>query len=197
MVFAEKSLLYYALAYLIGSVPFGYIFTKVFTQKDVRQFGSGSVGATNALRSGSKLAGLATLIGDTAKAWGGLALIQNIGASADETAVSGIFLVIGHCWPLWLRFKGGKGIAVFLGILFNYDVYPYTMTLVGLIPAIIIIKATRLSSLGTLTGVSLSLGYGLYTQQLILPHPGIIYALILWQHRANIKRLIQGKEGRI
>ncbi|USO01024.1 MAG: glycerol-3-phosphate acyltransferase [Alphaproteobacteria bacterium] len=189
--------LYYILAYFIGAIPFGYIFTKVLTHKDIRRFGSGSVGATNALRSGSTLAGIATLACDTAKAYGCLAFLKHIGANVHEIGFSGIILIIGHCWPLWLGFKGGKGIAVFLGIIFTHDYFPYAMTLLGVIPALIIIKATRLSSLGTLTGISLSLGYGLYAQHIAFLYGGIMYALIIWQHRGNIQRLVYAEEGRI
>ncbi len=196
-VYSYDSLTFYAIAYFMGSIPFGYIFTKLLTGKDVRTLGSGSVGATNALRSGSKIAALATLIADTAKAYAALRLLKWLGASVDQRAMAMMFIAAGHCWPLWLGFKGGKGIGIFLGILLYRDHAPYIMTLAGIIPGIAIIVATRMSSLGTLTGISLSFIYGLYANQLSLFHTGIVYLIILWQHRENIYRLLTGKERRI
>ena len=108
------------LSYLIGSIPFGFILTKYFLKKDIRDIGSGNIGATNALRTGNKLLGYGTLILDISKAVLTLIIIKF--NYSEYIFVSSLCIFIGHVFPIWLKFKGGKGVATYLGILFCIDI---------------------------------------------------------------------------
>ena len=112
------------LSYLIGSIPFGYILTKFFLKKDIREIGSGNIGATNALRTGNKFIGYSTLILDISKAV--LVLIFIKINYPEYIYVSSLCIFIGHVFPLWLKFKGGKGVATYLGILFCINIDEYS-----------------------------------------------------------------------
>lgn len=181
-------------AYLLGSVPFGLVVTKVFGLGDPRQIGSGNIGATNVLRTGSKSAGALTLLLDGAK--GAVAvLIARAVAGEDAAQLAALLAFIGHCYPVWLKFKGGKGVATFLGVLLAL-VWP-----VGLLVCatwLAAVALTRISSMGALVCASSStlwmllLGRG---EALLL---GMILTLmVFYRHRANISRLRAGQEPKV
>ena len=108
-------------SYLLGSIPFGLILSKIFLKKDIRQSGSGNIGATNVLRSGNRILGFLTLILDGLKSY--LAVIITIGFFSDYFFLSSVLVFLGHLFPIWLKFKGGKGVATYLGILFALNFY--------------------------------------------------------------------------
>ena len=177
-------------SYLMGSIPFGLILTKVFLKKDIREIGSGNIGATNALRTGNKLIGYSTLILDILKAVIPVLYVKiNF---PDAVYVSALFAFIGHVFPVWLKFKGGKGVATYVGILFSLNI------IYGLVFGIcwlIIFFISKYSSLASLIG---SLSIPVY----ILILEGlenvffyiIMFILIFFTHRENIKRLKNKEE---
>jgi len=194
----DQILLFSALsvaAYLLGSVPFGLIFTKISGRGDIRGIGSGNIGATNVLRTGSrKLAGL-TLIFDAGKGAVAVAVAGHF-AGSQMAAVAGLLVVAGHCFPIWLKFVGGKGVATSLAVFATLD-----LRLGGLFVLVWLVTAwlSRFSSLAALcavlavtTGSFFLLDDGL-TQIIIL----LLSALVWTRHHANIGRLLNGTETKI
>ena len=177
-------------SYLLGSIPFGFILTKVFLKKDIREIGSGNIGATNALRTGNKLIGYSTLILDVLKAVIPVLYVKI--HFTDAVYISALCAFIGHVFPIWLKFKGGKGVATYLGILFSLNII---FGLVFGICWLIIFFISKYSSLASLIG---SLSIPLY----ILIMKGseniffyvIMLILIFFTHRENIKRLKNKEE---
>ncbi len=177
-------------SYLMGSIPFGFILTKFFLKKDIREIGSGNIGATNALRTGNKLLGYSTLLLDVLKA---VIPILYVKINFPELIyISALCAFLGHVFPIWLKFKGGKGVATYVGILFSLNII---FGLVFGICWLIIFFITKYSSLASLVG---SLSIPLYV--LILDRTenvlffGIMFILIFFTHRENIKRLKNKEE---
>jgi glycerol-3-phosphate acyltransferase PlsY len=180
--------------YLFGSIPFGLILTRVAGTGDIRAIGSGNIGATNVLRTGHKGLAAVTLLGDMLKGTAAV-LVMNWLAGSDAALVAGLGAVIGHVFPLWLRFKGGKGVATYIGVLIAVA-WPVAAAF-GVIWAAVA-ALTRYSSLSGLvasaaTPVLLWLFTGGKPALLFL----VLTALIFVMHRANIARLIAGTESRI
>lgn len=180
-------------AYLLGSVPFGLLLTRLFGAGDLRSIGSGNIGATNVLRTGRKGLAAATLLLDLAK--GAAAVLLARAYVPGTEALAAFAAVIGHCYPLWLRFSGGKGVATTMGVALGLA-WP-----IGLAYAVVwlgMLAATRISSLGGLCAVIAApiaaqlLGYPAYA-----PVLAAIALLVIWLHRANIARLRAGTEPRI
>ena len=178
------------ISYLMGSIPFGLILTKIFLKKDIREIGSGNIGATNALRTGNKLIGYSTLILDVLKAILPVLYVKiNL---PDAVYVSALCAFIGHVFPVWLKFKGGKGVATYLGILFSLNVI---FGLVFGICWLIIFFISKYSSLASLIG-SLSIPvYILFMERSEnVFFYVIMFILIFFTHRENIKRLKNKEE---
>jgi len=180
------------ISYLMGSIPFGFILTKIFLKKDIRDIGSGNIGATNALRSGNKLIGYTTLILDISKAI--IPVIYTKINFPELIFVASLCAFLGHVFPFWLKFKGGKGVATYVGILFSINI------LFGLIFAIswvITFVLSKYSSLSSLVG-SLSIpAYLLITGQTNnVIFFIIMFVLIFFTHRENVKRLINKEESK-
>ena len=178
------------LSYFLGSIPFGYILTKIFLKKDIRNIGSGNIGATNVLRTGSKSIGYATLILDLSKAILPMILIKM--TNNEYLFLVGFCIFIGHVFPLWLKFKGGKGIATYIGILFciNYSLGLIFITIWVVI--FIIFKYSSLSSL--ISSLLLPFFSFFFIKQDNLYFFVIMFILIFFTHRENIKRLINKTE---
>ena len=179
-------------SYLMGSVPFGLILTKIFLKKDTREIGSGNIGATNALRSGNKLIGYLTLILDIAKAI--IPVIYVKINYLDLIYIASLCAFLGHVFPIWLKFKGGKGVATYVGILFSINII---LGLIFVISWAFIFLLFRYSSLSSIIG-SLSVPiYILITGQI---NDTIFFAtmfiLIFFTHRENIKRLKNKEESK-
>ena len=178
------------ISYLMGSIPFGLILTKIFLKKDIREIGSGNIGATNALRTGNKLIGYSTLILDVLKAVIPVLFVKI--NSPDAIYISALCAFIGHVFPVWLKFKGGKGVATYVGILFSLNII---FGLVFGVSWLIIFFISKYSSLASLIG---SLSIPVY----ILIVEGsenvffylIMLILIFFTHRENIKRLKNKEE---
>ncbi|WP_226554518.1 glycerol-3-phosphate 1-O-acyltransferase PlsY [Celeribacter naphthalenivorans] len=182
------------LAYLLGSIPFGIVMARLFGLGDLRQIGSGNIGATNVLRTGNKLAAFLTLLGDSGK--GALAVILARALLGEQlVGIAGLFAMLGHLYPVFLRFKGGKGVATFLGTLLALSL-PVGLLACGtwLLVAVI----TRYSSLSALIAALLApiytaFFYHLHGAILVL----ILTGLIFYKHRENIARLKAGTETKI
>jgi acyl phosphate:glycerol-3-phosphate acyltransferase len=179
-------------AYFIGSVPFGLIFAWLAGAGDVRKVGSGNIGATNVLRTGSKVAAGATLLFDAGKGIVAVLLAQQTFALPPFLAVAALGAFIGHLYPVWLGFKGGKGVATFIGIAFalNFEVAMFTAA-----SWIVVARATRYSSLAALVSSALTPVYfGIFGETLWAALTAVLALMIFASHRANIVRLARGEE---
>ena len=179
-------------SYLMGSIPFGLILTKIFLKKDIREIGSGNIGATNALRTGNKLIGYSTLLLDITKA-----IIPVIYVKInyhDLIYIASLCVFLGHVFPIWLKFKGGKGVATYVGILFSINI------LLGLIFVAswgIVFLLFRYSSLSSIIGSMSVPIYILITGQINNAiFFAIMFILIFFTHRENIKRLKNKEESK-
>ena len=179
------------ISYLLGSIPFGLLLTKFFLNKDIRNIGSGNIGATNVLRSGSKLLGYTTLILDILKAIVPVIYIKY--NHADLIYISSLSIFLGHVFPIWLKFKGGKGVATYVGILFSINL------IYGLffgITWILIFLISKYSSLASLAGsLSIPIYLLIFNENQILFFV-IMFVLIFYTHRENIKRLKNKEESK-
>ena len=180
------------ISYLIGSIPFGFLLTKIFLKKDIREIGSGNIGATNALRTGNKLIGYSTLALDIGKA---VILLLIIKFNFSEYLfISSIAIFLGHVFPIWLKFKGGKGVATYVGILFCINIYLAVIFIIVWFVVFVMSKYSSLASIMASLFVPLSsyfllndINYYFYI---------ILFFLILITHRENIKRLKNNTESK-
>ena len=176
-------------SYLFGSIPFGYLFTKILLKKDIRNVGSGNIGATNVLRTGNKSLGYLTLILDIAKAVVPVIYIKF--NYPDLVYISALCAFLGHLFPIWLKFKGGKGVATFVGILISINIY-YALVF-GIVWTLTFL-ISRYSSLSSLfASISIPI-YLLIVNQNNIIFFIIMFVLIFYTHRENIKRLINKEE---
>ena len=180
------------ISYLIGSIPFGFLLTKLFLKKDIRNIGSGNIGATNVLRTGNKSIGYATLILDVLKAIIPVIFVKIY--FVEFLYVASLCVFLGHVFPIWLKFKGGKGVATYVGILSCINVY------LGIIFGIvwfITFFIFKYSSLSSLIG-SLSIpiiNFFIFKEEVIFFFV-IMFVLIFYTHRENIKRLLNHTESK-
>jgi glycerol-3-phosphate acyltransferase PlsY len=183
-----------AFGYLLGSIPFGLLFTRLGGKGDIRDIGSGNIGATNVLRAGSKILALATLLADAAKGGLAVALIWRLG-SDTAAYMAGAAAFIGHLFPVWLDFKGGKGVAVFIGAMLMLS--PLT-GIAFLIIWLVMAIASRISSLSAIAALIASLPILVFLGEAdIARFAALMVALSLWAHRDNIVRLRNGTEPKI
>lgn len=183
-----------AFGYLLGSIPFGLLFTRLGGKGDIRDIGSGNIGATNVLRSGSKVLALATLIADAVKGGLAVALIWRMG-SDTAAYVAGLAAFIGHLFPVWLDFKGGKGVAVFIGAILIMS--PLT-GLMFLAVWVLVALVFRTSSLSAIIALILTVPFlTLLGESDTAVFVAFMVALSLWAHRENIARLRAGTEPKI
>lgn len=187
-------LIWAVIGYLLGSVPFGMIITKLFGLGNLREIGSGNIGATNVLRTGSKPAAAATLILDGGK--GAVAvLLARAMVGEDAAQVAGLMAFFGHCFPVWLKFKGGKGVATFLGLMLSLA-WP-----VGIACCATWLAGAYLSRISSVGALVAALSSPVWMLLLGYPHGmalAIILTLIVFvRHAANIRRILSGKEPRI
>ena len=180
------------ISYLMGSIPFGYILTKIFLKKDIREIGSGNIGATNALRTGNKLIGYSTLLLDVMKA---ILPVLYVKVNHPELIyIASLCAFLGHVFPVWLKFKGGKGVATYVGILFTINILLGFIFCVSWLLIFLISKYSSLSSLiGSLTIPLYIFFNDQMTNALFF---GIMFVLIFYTHRENIKRLKNKEESK-
>ena len=178
--------------YLLGAIPFGLILTKIFLKKDVRKIGSGNIGATNVLRTGSKIVGYSTLILDILKSVVPIIYIKI--NYPDLIYISSLSVFLGHVFPIWLKFKGGKGVATYFGLLFCINFY---LGIIFIISWLLIFFISKFSSLSSIVA-SLSIPIFVflnsdYKNEYFFT---IMLVLILFTHRENVKRLINKDESK-
>jgi acyl phosphate:glycerol-3-phosphate acyltransferase len=189
-------LIYLALGYLIGSLPFAVIVSKLFGLADPRSFGSGNPGATNVLRTGNKAAAALTLLGDASKGWLAMLVAAILGADETAFALTGLTAFLGHVFPVFLKFRGGKGVATAIGVLIGLDGWlALGAALVWLATALI----SRYSSLAAIVAacVTPALAYLRHDIGEISLVVGLMCLILVWRHRGNIGRLIAGTENKI
>jgi len=180
-------------SYLLGSIPFGILVSKVFGLGNLRDIGSGNIGATNVLRTGNKLAALITLILDGLK--GALVVVVARFISEDAAITASIFVIIGHIYPVWLRFSGGKGVATFIGAILALS---FVTGLLVCFIWIIIALIFRYSSLSAIvSSASAPIGIFLFYDNEALVVTLFMTVLIWYRHKDNIRRLIDGSEAKI
>ena len=176
--------------YLMGSIPFGFILTKIFLKKDIRKIGSGNIGATNALRTGNKIIGYSTLILDILKAVAPVIYVKIF--YQDLLYIASLCIFLGHVFPVWLKFKGGKGVATYVGILFAINFY---LGIVFTISWFVTFFVSKFSSLSSLVGaLSVPVYLLILTQIDQVIFFTIMFVLIFFTHRENIKRLKNKEE---
>ena len=182
------------MGYLLGSIASGMILARVMNLGDLRSIGSGNIGATNVLRTGNKLAAALTLLFDGAKGAVAVLIARKIGGE-DAAQIAGLAAFIGHCYPVWLGFKGGKGVATFLGLWLALA-WPVGLAccVVWLLTALI----TRISSLSALVAAASALIWAIVFDRAETVLLGaLVVVLVFWRHRSNIARLVNGTEPRI
>lgn len=189
----SELLLALALGYLLGSIPFGLVLTRLAGKGDVRDIGSGNIGATNVLRTGSKLLAAATLILDCLKATAAILIAGRLWPGTENFAAAGA--LVGHLYPVWLKFKGGKGVATLLGILIPLlpvGAAIYAAVWIGLLLLV------RISSVaGMVAALSAPVSAAILGEQLLLPMFLAFALLVVWKHKANIARLKAGTEPKV
>lgn len=187
-------ILWAVLGYLLGAIPFGIVIARALGLGDLRKIGSGNIGATNVLRTGNKPAALATLILDSLKGAAAVLIARQF-AGEDAAQLAGLCAFLGHCFPVWLGFKGGKGVATFLGLLLGLA---FPLGLAACATWVVGAVLTRISSASALLAAALSpvLAWGLGYPSMVLLC--VVLAVIVWgRHHANIARILKGEEPRI
>ncbi len=191
---ATQLILWAAVGYLMGSVPFGMIVARIMGLGNLRQIGSGNIGATNVLRTGNKLAAALTLLLDAAKGAVAVLLARNL-AGEDAAQIAALCAFVGHCYPVWLGFKGGKGVATFLGLLLALD---WRVGVACCLSWLVAALIWRVSSMAALFAAAVST---IWMVTLGYPHAfmlGVVLTLLVfWRHRANISRIRAGTEPKI
>jgi len=185
-------------AYLLGSIPFGYILVRLVRHEDIRAIGSGNIGATNVLRSGAKGLGLATLLLDLGKAFLAVEIAKLLAPGNFDLAVAAaVAAVLGHCFPIWLRFRGGKGVASALGVFLALT-WPSALCILAVFIAIVAL--TRFVSLASITAAATLPVFALFfvPQRSLIVVAGFLFlaVLIIAKHHQNIRRLLAGTENR-
>ena len=180
------------ISYLMGSIPFGFILTKIFLKKDIREIGSGNIGATNALRTGNKLIGYSTLLLDVIKA---ILPVLYVKINHPELIyIASLCAFLGHVFPVWLKFKGGKGVATYVGILFTINIL---LGFIFCVSWLLIFLMSKYSSLSSLIGSLTIPVYIFFNDQMSNAlFFGIMFVLIFYTHRENIKRLKNKEESK-
>jgi len=180
------------ISYLLGSIPFGFILSKFFLKTDIRKIGSGNIGATNALRTGNKFVGFSTLIFDILKAIVPVLYIKIY--YQEYIYISALCAFLGHVFPIWLNFKGGKGVATYIGILFAINIL---FGIIFITIWLLIFLVYKYSSLSSLIGsVSIPLYLLIIGQTNSIIFFTIMFVLIFFTHRENIKRLKNKEENK-
>ena len=179
-------------SYLFGSIPFGLLLTKIFLKKDIREIGSGNIGATNVLRAGNKILGYSTLVLDILKAVLPILYIKFF--MNDYLYISALSIFIGHVFPIWLKFKGGKGVASYLGILCCLDIFTALIFGVVWIFIFVLFKFSSLSSL--LASLAIPIFHFFYNSNSDYYFYFMMFILIFFTHRENIKRLRNNTESK-
>jgi acyl phosphate:glycerol-3-phosphate acyltransferase len=193
---AMTAFLYALGGYLAGSIPFAVLVSRIMALPDPRTYGSKNIGATNVLRSGNRIAALLTLIGDAAKGWAAVLVARALGAGEELLALVAITAFLGHVFPVWLRFRGGKGVATAAGVLIALD---WRVGLAVIVVWLTVAVVSRYSSLAAIAAALFApaaawflLGAGPLFAAVVA-----MSVVLIARHRANIVKLVRGEESRI
>ncbi len=190
------TLIFIALSYLLGSLPFAIIVAKIFGLEDPRSYGSGNPGATNVLRSGNKLAAVLTLLGDAAKGWLAVWLASHFSGDPATIAGSGLAAFLGHVFPVLIGFKGGKGVATAAGVFLGFNLGLGLATIVVWLFLAIVTRYSSLAAICAAVSAPL-LGWWLLSDGLQVIAVLAICIVVMWRHKPNIQKLLEGTESRI
>lgn len=194
MILWQQPALALLIGYLLGSIPFGVILTRIAGAGDLRQIGSGNIGATNVLRTGRKGLAATTLLLDMLKGAAAV-LLAGYFVGDDLKLLAGIGAFVGHCWPIWLKFKGGKGVATLMGIVAALG---WEVGLVYALVWIAMLALTRISSLaGMAAALSAPIASLIFVKFSMAPMTFGLALLVIWKHRENIGRLLRGEEPKV
>ena len=177
-------------SYFLGSIPFGFILTKIFLKQDIREIGSGNIGATNVLRTGNKFLAILTLILDFLKGY--MTIIITLKYFNDLILLSALICLLGHIFSIWLKFKGGKGVATYLGILLALSVNYFLIFIIVWVSILLILRYSSLSSILATFGIFIYEYF--FLENNILSFLFISFIIILYAHRSNILKLINKTE---
>lgn len=184
------------ISYLLGNISFAYILGKIFTKKDVRDYGSGNAGATNAIRAFGKKIGAMVFIGDVLK--GVIAVLIGKTLGVTGMYLAGAMVIIGHNWPVFLNFKGGKGVATTIGVMIIASPF---VTMICFVLGLVVIIATRTVSLGSIIGMAMApLAVGIFVRPFdmsLFIFCLFIGTMAIYRHKENIKRILNGKENKL
>ncbi|WP_299141906.1 glycerol-3-phosphate 1-O-acyltransferase PlsY [uncultured Tateyamaria sp.] len=187
--------LWAVIGYVLGSIPFGMVLARVMNLGNLRDIGSGNIGATNVLRTGNKTAAALTLLLDAGKGAAALLLARALTGAEDAAQLAGLAAMFGHCYPVWLGFRGGKGVATFLGLLLALH-WPVGMA--ACIAWLVGAGISRISSMGALVAAAASTFFMMFLGKPDALFLGVILTLLIfWRHRANISRIRAGTEPKI
>lgn len=183
------------IGYGLGSIPFGMVLARVMNLGNLRDIGSGNIGATNVLRTGNKTAAALTLLLDAGKGAAALLLARAVTGHEDAAQLAGLAAMLGHCYPVWLKFKGGKGVATFLGLLLALH---FPVGLGACIAWLVGAGVFRISSMGALVAAAASTFLMMFLDKPDALLLGVVLTLLIfWRHRANISRIRAGTEPKI
>ena len=177
-------------SYFLGSIPFGYILIKIFLKQDIRETGSGNIGATNVLRTGNKFLAILTLVLDFLKGY--MTIIITLKYFNDLILLSALICLLGHIFSIWLKFKGGKGVATYLGILLALSVNYFLIFIIVWVSILLILRYSSLSSILATFGIFIYEYF--FLENNILSFLFISFIIILYAHRSNILKLINKTE---
>lgn len=200
-MFTLNSLLAAFLGYTFGSIPFALVIGKVFYKTDIRQFGSGNLGGTNAGRVLGKKAGLSVSILDISKAFIVMLIVKSF--DPNQVALAGVFATFGHIYPLFAGFKGGKAVSTAAGYILGVSTLvffkPVEMALIPLLSFFIVLKLTKYVSLSSMTALSLAALISFFVQNdlMISFYLSLLVSIVIYRHKANIDRLIKGTESKV
>jgi len=182
--------------YLAGSIPFAVLVSRAMRLPDPRTYGSGNIGATNVLRSGSRPAAVLTLAGDAAKGWVAVLVARELDLAVELVAIVGFAAFVGHVFPVWLRFRGGKGVATAAGVLIAFD---WRLGIAAVATWLVVAATTRYSSLGAILAalVAPAAAWWLVGPGALLYAVAAMSVVLIARHRANIAKLVRGEESRI
>ena len=180
-------------SYFLGSIPFGFILTKIFLKQDIRETGSGNIGATNVLRTGNKFLAILTLVLDFLKGY--MTIIITLKYFNDLILLSALICLLGHIFSIWLKFKGGKGVATYLGILLALSVNYFLIFIIVWVSILLILKYSSLSSILATFGILIYEYF--FLENNILSFLFISFIIILYAHRSNILKLISKTETKV
>ena len=180
-------------SYFLGSIPFGFILTKIFLKQDIRETGSGNIGATNVLRTGNKFLAILTLVLDFLKGY--VTIFITLKYFNDLILLSALICLLGHIFSIWLKFKGGKGVATYLGILLALSVNYFLIFIIVWVSILLILRYSSLSSILATFGIFIYEYF--FLENNILSFLFISFIIILYAHRSNILKLISKTETKV